>query len=93
MTRAFSFVVATVIYIIAYVLHTISAYIFSPDGQLYAVAASAENLNGAARAEFWSQFFIVWLPIIMVAGITLWVVVREYRRQTATAPTAARVRR
>jgi succinate dehydrogenase hydrophobic anchor subunit len=91
MSRAFSFVVATVIYIIAYVLHTISAYIFHPDGELYAVAASAENLDGAARAAFWSQFFIVWLPLIMVGGITLWVVVREYRRQTATRP--AQVRR
>lgn len=87
MSRAFSFVVATVVYIIAYVLHVVSANIFHPDGELYSLAASAENLDGAARAAFWSQFFIVWLPVIMVGGITLWMVVREYRRQTATAPT------
>jgi hypothetical protein len=92
MTRAFTFVVMGVIYIIAYTLHTVAAYLFHPDGQLYELAASATHFDAAARAAFWSQVLVIWVPVIMVGGITLWGVVREYRRQTATAVQPRRAR-
>lgn len=85
MSRAFDFVVAGVIYIISFVIHRVAIELFAPGTPLYGVAADGTGtLNGAARADLWSQILIVWIPLIAVVGITAWIFVREYRRQAPT---------
>lgn len=91
MTRAFTFVVLTVTYVISYVIHLIATRLFHPDGPLYGVATDGtEIMNGPERAHFMFEVLSVYVPLLAVAGITAWAVVKEYRRQTQT--TQRRVR-
>jgi hypothetical protein len=86
MSRAFDFIVVGVIWIIAAVIHLIGVSLFAPDSPLYTVATDGtETMNGAARAAFMSEFFIIWLPLMAGIGIMAWAMIREYRRQAATA--------
>lgn len=93
MSRAYDFTVATVITIIAVVIHTISVNLFIPGTPLYEMAATGTAaMNGAERADTWSQIFVIWIPLLSTAGIWLWAFLREYRRQAVTAARRARPR-
>jgi hypothetical protein len=84
-TRAFDFVVVGVVMIISVVIHRIGIELFQPGSPLYELAAGAENLNGAARAQLWFEILTIWMPLMAAAGIIAWAVFREYRRQARTA--------
>lgn len=91
MSRPFRFVLTGVMYIIAYVIHFISAKIFATDGALYTLASSGtEAMNGAQRAAFWQEALVVWVPLIAGVGITFWLLVSEYKAQQQTTAAARR---
>lgn len=85
MSRAFDFVVIGVIWTIAVAIHMISVSLFAPGTPLYQSAAGAVHLQGAERAQLWYEILAIWMPMIGVAGITAWGILREYRRQAVTA--------
>lgn len=86
MSRAFDFVVAGVITIIAVVIHLMGIELFAPGTALYSIATSGtEAMNGTARADLWYQIITLWVPLMAVGGIWAWVFLREYRRQSITA--------
>lgn len=77
------------IYIIAAVMHRMSLELFAPNTVLYDLAATGNaNMNGAARAALWFEILSVWMPLLVIGGITAFVVIREYRRQVQTATRA-----
>jgi len=84
MTRAYDFVVGGVVTIISTIIHYLSVVLFASDNILYEFATQSNVLNNTARVEFWGEFLIVWLPILLFGGVWAWVFVREYRRQRAT---------
>lgn len=91
MGRAYDFVVAGVLTMIAIIIHLVSVELFSPDKPLYGIATDGTQvMNGAARAAFWSEFLIVWMPLAVVATAMTWVFIREFRRQVQTATSAPR---
>ena len=85
MSRAADFVIASVLIMVSGIIHLISIELFNVEGALYGIATDGtEVLNGAERAAFWSEFFIVWLPMMVAVAAMAWVVIREYRRQVQT---------
>jgi len=90
MTTAFDFTVATVISIIAIVIHRLSLTLFAPGQVLYSIAADASTLGGSGRAWLWFQIISIWAPLLVTGAIWLWVAVRLYKRQITTAATPAR---
>jgi len=84
MTRAYDFVVGGVVTIVSTIIHYLSVTLFASDGVLWDFATQSEVLHNTARVSFWSEFLIVWLPILLFGGVWAWVFVREYRRQRAT---------
>lgn len=90
MSRAFDFVVISIVVIIAVVIHTIGLELFRPGTPLYDLAASASNMNGQKRADLWWQILSIWVPLMASGGIMLWGVIREYRRQALTNQRTAR---
>lgn len=90
MTRAYDFVVVGVIYIIAIVIHLMGVNLFQPGSPLYELASTAQNMNGAQRAQLWYEILSLWVPILASGGITAWAFIREYRRQANTALRTAR---
>lgn len=85
MTLAYDIVVAGILAIVAVIIHVIGVELFAPGTALYQTASQATNLNGAERASFWSEFFVVWLPIAIAGTGPAWVFIRAYRRQAITA--------
>lgn len=85
MGRGFDFTVVGVIIIIAYVMHLIGINLFQPGSPLYEVAAGASHFNAQAKADLWFEILTVWMPLLASGGIIAWAVIREYRRQVATA--------
>lgn len=89
MTRAYDFVVAGVITIIAAIIHRISVALFAPDGALWAIATDGTGVfSGTQRAALWFEILTVWVPLLMIGGIWAWALVREYRRQRQTVRAA-----
>ena len=86
MTRAFDFTVMTVIYIVSSVIHLMGVELMAPGTPLYKLGTTGtEVMNGQAWADFTFMAISTWVPLIAVGGITAWALIREYRRQTATA--------
>lgn len=86
MTRAFDFTVITVIYIVAVVVHLMGVELMAPGSPLYTLGTTGtEVMNGQAWADMVFMIISTWVPLIAVGGISAWALVREYRRQTATA--------
>lgn len=86
MTRAFDFTVITVIYIVAVVVHLMGVELMAPGSPLYALATDGtEVMDGQEWADMVYMIISTWVPLIGVGGISAWALVREYRRQTATA--------
>jgi len=88
--RAMSFVIILTVYIIAVVIHLISAILFAPDTILFEMAAEAERFAGGHRAALWHEILAVWMPVLSALGVTAWGFVNEYRRQTQTATRRSR---
>ena len=86
MTRAYDIVVCAVIWIIAVIVHLMSVELFAPGTELYELATTGTQvMNGQARADLWFEILAVYVPLLSMAGISVWVMVREYRRSVATA--------
>ena len=86
MTRAFDFTVMTVIYIVSSVIHLMGVELMAPGSPLYRLATDGTAvMNGQEWADFTFMAISTWVPLIAIGGITAWALVREYRRQTATA--------
>lgn len=85
MTRAFDFTLSGTLVIIAAVGHRISVELFAPESPLHRFASKGEVLNGAARADLWFQILAVWVPLLMIGFAFAYLLIREYRRQVATA--------
>lgn len=86
MTRAYDFTLAGVLSIFSVILHRIGIAMFDTDTPLYAIATDGTaTLNGAEKAAMWSEFFILWLPLLIFATGWLYALIREYRRQAITA--------
>lgn len=91
--RGMSFVIIATVYIIATIIHLIAAILFDPTGILFQGAADAQHFNGDFLASQWHAILTVWVPVLAIAGVTMWGIVNEYRRQTQTAISNARRRR
>jgi len=91
--RGTAFIIIAVVYTISVIIHLIGATLFDPGGVLYQGAAAAEHFNGEYLAEQWYDVLVVWAPVLAVAGVTMWGIVNEYRRQTQTALSNAGRRR
>jgi len=86
MGLAYDLVVASVITMIAVVIHFIGIELVAPGTPLFDMAVeNAANLDGAAKASLWFQIFVVWIPMIGIGGIWLWTVIKAYKRQVQTA--------
>lgn len=85
MSLAHDLVVAGIIAIISAIMQYIGLTLFAPGTALFDVAAGASTLNGQARAEFWYQFFVMWMPLAGYVVAIAWPFVRAYRRQAVTA--------
>ncbi len=86
MSRAFDFVVITVIYVVAIVVHLMGIELFAPGSPLHSIATSGTGaMNGGERADLWYEIITVWVPLMAVFGISAYGIVREYRRQAVTA--------
>lgn len=86
MTRAFDFTLLVVIYVITSIIHLISVELLAPGTPLYETATDGTAaLNGQQFADFVFMATTTWIPLMVVVGITAYVMVREYRRQSATA--------
>lgn len=91
MTRAYDFTVVAVIYVMAVIIHLMAVELFVPGGPLYSLATTGtETMNGQAWADQTYMILSTWVPLISFGGITAWAVVREYKRQAATAITRQR---
>jgi len=86
MSRSFDFVVVGVIWLISSVIHLIAVELFAPGKPLYSVATDGTSvMNGTERATLWFEILAVWVPVLAAIGILAWALLREYRRQVATA--------
>lgn len=84
MSFAGDLITASVVTIVAFILHRIMVELVNPSTALYGVAQDATNLNGAALAWQWAQIGAIWIPLIAIGGIWTFVIVRMYRRQVVT---------
>jgi len=86
MSRPFDFTIVGVIVIISAVVHRMAVELFAPESPLHKLASDGTGtLQGAARADLWFQILSIWVPVFAFGGILAWALLREYRRQVATA--------
>lgn len=86
MGLAYDLVVASVVTIIAIVVHFIGVELVAPGTAMWDMATTGTaNLDGTAKATLWFEIFVVWVPLIGMAGVWSWTVVKAYRRQVQTA--------
>jgi hypothetical protein len=86
MTRIFDFTLAGTLIIIASVIHRAAVELFAPESPLHRIASDGTaTLNGAARADLWFEILAIWVPILVAGFAGAFILVREYRRQVATA--------
>lgn len=74
-----------VIWLVVFVVQNIMIRLVQPGSSLYETGVEATNLNGAALANQWFQIIVIWIPLIIYGGTLLWITVRLYKRQAATA--------
>lgn len=91
MSRAYDFVIATVITLVAFAWHRLAVEMIAPGTQLYDLALGANNLGGGQIAPFWFEIGVVWLPLIAIGTAWAWAAINEWRRQVRTSVGAARV--
>jgi len=89
MTRAGDFVLWTIMTLFSSVMHLVGIELFKPSSPLHAIASEGTRFNGAAHADQWFGILSTWVPLMVVVGMTVYVIVREYRRQAVAAPTRA----
>lgn len=66
-------------------MHMMAVELFASGSILYNLATDGTgNLNGTARATLWYEILAVWMPLAAIGGISLWSMVREYRRRVQT---------
>jgi len=86
LTRIWRFTVAAVIYIISAVIQRMAIELFAPESPLHKLASDGTAvMNGAQRADLWFEILSIWIPLFAMGGVSLWLLVAEYRRQIATA--------
>jgi len=86
MGLAYDLVVASVVTIVAVVVHLMMVELISPGTILWETATTGtENLNGTQRVSFWFEIMVLWVPLIGIGGVWLWTVVKAYKRQVQTA--------
>lgn len=86
MGLAYDLTVASVVTIIAIVIHLIGIELVAPGAPLYEMAATGtSNLGGADKANFWFQIFVVYIPLIAIGGVWVWTIIKSYKRQVQTA--------
>jgi len=86
MSRAYDFTVVSVVTIIAVVVHFMGLELLQPGTPLYAVATDGtQNVGGPAFAEIVWQSVAIWIPLLSIAGVLAYALLREYRRQAVTA--------
>jgi hypothetical protein len=60
--------------------------LFAPESPLHRLASDGTQImNGAARADLWFQILAIWVPLMVCGFSALYLLIREYRRQVATA--------
>jgi hypothetical protein len=85
--------VAAVIYIVSAVIHRMAIELFAPESPLHALASDGTAvMNGAQRADLWFEILSIWLPLLCIGGVSLWLLVLEYKTQTITAAQPRRPR-
>jgi len=86
MSTAFDITVATVISIIAIVIHRVGTELFAPNKPLHEIASDGTAvLQGASRVDLWYQTLTIWIPILVIAGAWSYAFIRLYKRQVRTA--------
>lgn len=86
MSRIFDFTLAGTLIIIASVIHRAAVELFAPESPLHRLASDGTQLmNGAARADLWFEIIAIWVPILVTGFAAAFILIREYRRQVATA--------
>lgn len=86
MGLAYDLTVASVVTIIAVVVHFLGIELVAPGTPLWEMATTGtSNLSGTAKASLWFEIFVVWIPMIGIGGVWLWTVVKAYKRQVQTA--------
>ena len=86
MGLAYDLVVASIVTIIAVVVHFLGVELVAPGTPLWDMATTGtSNLGGTAKASLWFQTFVVWIPLIGMGGVWVWTVVKVYKRQVQTA--------
>jgi len=75
-----------VLTIIAAVIHRAAVELFAPESPLHALASDGTTaLKGAERADLWFEILAIWVPLLVIGFAALYLIIREYRRQVATA--------
>lgn len=91
MSRSYDFLVAGIVTLVAIAMHRMLVGLVAPGTGLWDVATTGTSaFNGTANAAFWFEIGVVWIPVIGVAGVWAWVLIREFRRQVATGAGIAR---
>jgi hypothetical protein len=86
MTRIFDYTVSGVIVIIAAVIHRMGTELFAPESPLHKLASDGTAaVNGAARADLWFEILTIWVPLMVIGFAAGFILIKEYRRQVATA--------
>jgi hypothetical protein len=86
MSRAFDFTVATVLTLIAVIVHLMGVELFAPGSVLYGIATDGtQAFRGTARATLWFEIIVVWAPLATTGTGWVWALIREYKRQVQTA--------
>lgn len=77
--------------IIAVLVHLIAVELLQPGGILWGVATDGTGvMNGTALAGLWFKILSTWIPLAVFVFAWLWVFLRLFRRQVATAQRQAR---
>ena len=84
---AYDLVVASVVTIIAIVVHFLGVELVAPGTTLWDMTAaySGGELSVMSNISLWFEVLVVYIPLIAIGGVWLWTVVKTYKRQVQTA--------
>lgn len=86
MTLAYDIVVAGVITIMMFLFHRVGVELFAPGSKLWEVATTdTAVMSGTQHASRMFEVIVVWMPVLFIAAIWLWVLIRAYKRLVQTA--------
>jgi hypothetical protein len=86
MTLAYDIVVGGVVTMLMFILHRISVELLAPGSKLWAIATTdTAVMDGTRHATTMFEVVAVWMPVLFIAGIWTWVLIRAYKRQVQTA--------